>query len=287
MVRFSLVKPLVFCLLAIGWISMAASAQFAPRPAGQSGGGLPPQVRNVGIDQRLNAQLPLDLAFRDETGQTVRLGEYFGAKPVVLTLVYYDCPMLCTQILNGVAGSLKGINFDIGKQFDVVTVSFNPKETSVLAASKKANYLERYGRAGASAGWHFLTGDQHSIDALCEAVGFRYQYDPSTGQYAHASGIMVVTLEGKISKYFYGIEYAPRDLRLGLVEASAKKIGTPVDQLLLYCFHYDPTTGKYGAVVMNIIRLAAILTIVGTVILIVLMRKRFAGQAQVKMGGTA
>lgn len=280
-------RRLLFLFLALLLGAMPSYAQFVPGPGGRPPGGLPPQVRNVGIDQRLDAQVPLDLAFRDESGKTVRLGEYFGSKPVVLTLVYYDCPMLCTQILNGVVGSLKALKFEIGNEFNVVTVSFNPKETSDLAASKKQSYLTRYGRPGAEQGWHFLTGDQSSIDSLCQAVGYRYQYDPATQQYAHASGIMVLTPQGKVSKYFYGIEYAPRDLRLGLIEASASKIGTPVDQVLLYCFHYDPSTGKYGAVVMNIVRLAAILTIAGMIILVLLMRKRFARQAEVKIGGAA
>lgn len=276
-----------FLLLAMGLWPISAAAQYGLQRDGQATGGLPPQVRNVGIDQHLDAQVPLNLPFRDETGQTVKLGEYFGSKPVVLALVYYDCPMLCTQILNGIAGSLKGINFSIGQEFDVVTVSFNPKEDSGLAAAKKKSYVARYGRQGAEQGWHFLTGDQGPIDALCKAVGFRYQYDPSTGQYAHASGIMILTPQGKISKYFYGIEYAPRDLRLGLVEASSEKIGTPVDQVLLYCFHYDPATGKYGAVVMNIIRLAGVVTILGAVILVLVMRRRFARHAEVKIGGAA
>lgn len=235
---------------------------------------LPDALRNVGIDQRLNHQVPRDLSFFDEAGRLVRLREYFGGKPVILSLVYYECPMLCTEVLNGLVSSLKVLSFDVGKQFVVVTVSFNPRETPALAAAKKEKYLQRYGRP-AAAGWHFLTGKQESIDELTKAVGFRYAYDAKTGQYAHASGIMVLTPEGNISRYFYGIEYAPRDLRLGLVEASANKIGSAVDQLLLFCYHYDPSTGKYSAIVMNFIRLGGIITVLvlGTFIGLSLRRK--------------
>jgi len=217
---------------------------------------IPPSLQGVGIDQRLDEQIPLDTKFRDESGRTVELGRYFGSKPVVLALVYYECPMLCTEILNGMVGSLKGISFNAGREFEVVSVSFNPKDTPELAAMKKQNYVRRYGRAGSEDGFHFLTGDQASIDALTRAVGFRYKYDEKSGQFAHASAIYVLTPQGRLSRYFYGVEYAPRDVRLGLVEASRNKIGSPADQLLLFCYHYDPATGKYGAVAMNILRLA-------------------------------
>jgi protein SCO1/2 len=234
----------------------------------------PALLRDVGIDQRLNEQVPLDLRFRDEAGRTVRLGDYFGRKPVILALVYYECPMLCTEVLNGLVGSLKVLSFDVGNQFTVVTVSFNPRETPALAAAKKAAYLGRYARPGAAGGWHFLTGEEPSIAALTRAVGFHYTYDPKTNQYAHAAGIMVLTPQGKISRYFYGIEYAPRDLRLGLVEASANKIGSPIDQLLLFCYHYDPAIGKYSAIVMNFVRLGGVITMLalGTLILVLLRR---------------
>ncbi len=234
---------------------------------------VPPQLRDVGIDQKLGQRVPLDLEFRDETGQTVQLGDYFKDKPVLLTLVYYDCPMLCTQVLNGVVGSLKALSFTPGKEFRIVTVSFDPHESPRLAKAKKEIYLERYSRPGAAAGWHFLTGDEQSIAALTSAVGFRFKYDETSRQFAHASGIMVLTPQGKLSHYLYGIEYAPRDLRLSLVEASANKIGSPVDQLLLYCYHYDPMTGRYGAVVMNIIRAGGFATFIGLAILIVILRR--------------
>ena len=218
-------------------------------------------LREVGIDQHLDQQIPLDLTFRDETNQPVQLGQYFGSKPVILALVYYECPMLCTLTLNGLVSALKTVSFDVGNQFNVVTVSFNPSETPRLAASKKQTYLKSYGRPGADAGWHFLTGDAASITRLADAVGFRYRWVPEQKQFAHAAGITVLTPSGKLARYFFGVEYAPRDLRLGLVEASEEHIGSPVDQLLLYCFHYDPTTGKYGAVVMNIVRLGGALTV--------------------------
>ena len=221
----------------------------------------PPLVRNVGIDQRLNQQLPLDLVFRDEAGRAVPLRTYFRRRPVILTLVYYECPMLCNQVLNGLVSALRVLKFDAGREFDIVTVSFNPSETPALAAEKKQNYLARYKRPGAAAGWHFLTGEPAAIAELTRVVGFRYAYDPATRQFAHASAIIVLTPDGRIARYFYGIEYAPKDLRLGLVEASQGKIGNLADQVLLYCFHYDPATGKYGAIAMNIMRIGAVLTV--------------------------
>jgi protein SCO1/2 len=191
----------------------------------------------------------------------VRLGDFFGKRPVVLALVYYECPMLCTQILNGLAASLGTITLDAGREFDVVAVSFDPRETPALAAEKKRSYLARYRRPGSEQGWHFLTGEAAAISALTEAVGFRYRFDPATGQFAHGSAVFVLTPSGELSRYFYGIEYAPRDLRLALVESADSRIGTPVDQLLLYCFHYDPATGKYGAVALNMIRLGGVATV--------------------------
>ena len=237
-------------------------------------GGKPEVLKEVTIEQRLNEQVPLDLEFRDETGRTVRLGEYFGEKPVVLSLVYYECPMLCNQVLNGMVGTLEALSFTAGKEFTVLTVSFDARETPALAAAKKKTYLKRYGREEAAAGWHFLTGPQESIDRLTERVGFRYRWDPESKQFAHASAIMVATPAGKLSHYFYGIEYSARELRLGLVEASSGRIGSPVDQLILYCYHYDPTTGKYGPLVMNIMRLGGILTVVGLAALLLILWRR-------------
>ena len=191
----------------------------------------------------------------------VRLGDYFGKKPMILNLVYYNCPMLCGEVLSGLESAMRMLKFDVGKEFDVLTVSFDPRETPDMATKKKAEFLKRYGRPGAAEGWHFLTGPQESIDALTKAAGFQYQYDPKTGQFAHATAIMVLTPEGKIAQYYYGVEYAPKDLRLGLIQASQNKIGTLADQVLLYCYHYDPTTGKYGAIILRVLQLSALATI--------------------------
>jgi protein SCO1/2 len=234
----------------------------------------PPGLKNVGIEQKLNEQLPLNLAFRDETGKAVKLGDYFGKKPVILSLVYYRCPMLCGELLSGLEGSLKAMSFDVGKDFDVVTVSFDPKDTPADATEKKANVLKHYQRAGAAQGWHFLTGSQESITAITNAVGFSYDYDAKSGQFAHSTAIMVITPEGKIAQYYYGVEFPPRDLRLGLVQASQNKIGTLADQVLLYCYHYDPQSGKYGAIISHIIQLGGGVTLLslGTVLIILFRR---------------
>src|SRR6202051_2634894 len=221
----------------------------------------PPRLENVGIEQHLNAQVPPDLIFRDESGRVVKLGDYFGRKPLILNLVYYNCTMLCGEALAGLSSAMRLVKFDVGNEFNVITVSFDPRETPEMAAAKKKDYVGRYGRANAAAGWHFLTGQADSIHALTTAVGFQYQYDAKTNQYAHATAIMVLTPQGRISRYFYGVDFPPKDLRMGLVEASQGKIGNAVDQVLLYCYHYDPATGKYGAIVSNILRLGAGLTI--------------------------
>ena len=267
-----------------------SSPLYGARPSsGASSNGLPTALRDVRIEQKLDQQLPLDLAFRDENGQSVRLGQYFGNKPVVLALVYYDCPMLCTQILNGMVTSFRVLPFEIGKEYEVVTISFDPRETAALATKKKkiyVDYLPEKRRAAATQGWHFLTGDPESIKAITDAVGFHYHYDEATKQFAHASAIMVATPHGKLSRYYYGIEYSARDLRLGLIESAANKIGSPVDQLLLYCYHYDPATGKYGAVVMNIVRVGGVLTLIAIAIMFLLFRRRPA-QLKLKPGGVA
>lgn len=289
------------CNLSVVFL-FAVSATFAQAPPGPSSPlygartdvgktstGLPTALRDVRIEQKLNQQLPLDLVFRDESGQQVQLGQYFGKKPVVLALVYYGCPMLCTQVLNGMVTSFRVLPFEIGKEFDVVTVSFDPRETSALAIEKKklyVDYLPEKMRADANKGWHFLTGDPVNIEKLTAAVGFHYRYDEATKQFAHASGIMVTTPQGKLSRYFYGIDYAPRDLRLGLIESSANKIGSPVDQLLLYCYHYDPATGKYGATVMAVMRIAGIITILGILAMFFLLKPRNPRNLRV-IGGRA
>jgi protein SCO1/2 len=221
----------------------------------------PPLLQGIGIDQRLNEQVPLDLQFRDEAGKTVTLGDYFGKKPVILSLVYFGCPMLCTMAENGLLHSLQEVKFSVGDQFEVLTVSFDPLDTPELAAAKKAVYVGLYGRKGADRGWHFLTGDEASIQQLTRAVGFRYRYDVQAKQYVHATGVMVLTPKGKIARYFYGIYYPSRDLRLGLVEASANKIGSPVDEVLLFCCRYDPATGKYGMIISRILQMAGLITV--------------------------
>jgi protein SCO1 len=235
---------------------------------------LPELLTEIGLDQRLNDQLPLDLRFKDELGREVRLGDYFGKRPVILTLVYYECPMLCTQVLNGLTSALGVMQFSIGREFDIVTVSFDPGEGPELAAAKKAAYLDRYDRAGAERGWHFLTGDPKSIAALTRAVGFRYAYNEGIDQYAHVSGIMILTPEGRLSRYFYGIEYGPRDVRLAIIEAGDRKIGTPIDAFLLYCFHYDPKSARCSFAVMRVMRTAGIATLAALVVGVVVLRRR-------------
>jgi protein SCO1 len=220
-------------------------------------------LSQVGLDQKLGDQIPLDLEFNDETGRAIRLSELFGSRPVVLTLVYYECPMLCSLILNGTVRAMRTLDFSAGREFDVLTVSIDPTETPELAKAKKEEYLANYRRSGAEDGWHFLTGREESIRALAEAVGFRYALDPASGEYAHAAGIMVLTPGGQVARYFYGVEYAPRDLKLGLMEASDEKIGSPVDQLLLLCFHYNPLTGRYNFAVMTAVRVGGALTVLG------------------------
>jgi protein SCO1 len=274
-----------FCLLA----AATARGQYAQPPVGPVPTGNSTEVlKKVGIEQKLNSQIPLDLSFRDEEGREVRLGEYFrNGKPVVLTLVYYECPMLCNQVLNGVVGTLQALSFTPGREFEVVTVSFDPREGPELAAKKKETYLKRFGREGAGAGWHFLTGDKASIDALAQSVGFRYVWDEQSQQFAHASAIMVATPEGRLSHYFYGIEYSPKDLRLALVESSKGQIGTPVDELILYCYHYDPSTGRF-APVMAVLRAAGVLTVFGVVALILfLVRLTRRKEEEIKVGGPA
>jgi protein SCO1/2 len=232
----------------------------APAP-GDAARDKPGLLSKIRIDQRLNHQVPLDLPFVDETGKDVKLGDYFGRRPVILALVYYECPMLCTQVLNGLVTALGVMNFEPGREFEVVAVSFNPREGPGLASQKKAAYMERYGRPQTAGGWHFLTGTEPAIRQLADAVGFRYEYDEAIKQYAHGAGIEVLTPRGVVSKYFYGIEYSPRDIRLGLIEASEERIGTPIDDFLLFCYHYDPSTGKYGAAVLRLVRLGGVATI--------------------------
>jgi protein SCO1 len=265
-------------LLASGLLSFALLAYPAVCTAQLSGpvqniGVRPELLKVVGIDQKLNGAIPLGLAFRDENGSTAKLSEFFGQKPVVLALVYYNCPMLCTQVLNGLDRSLKDLPMDIGKDFNVVTVSIDPSETPKLASAKRDLYTGIYGRPGAARGWHFLTGEESQIRQLANAVGFRYAYDADSKQFAHASAVMVLTPGGKISRYFYGITYPARDMRLGLVEASEGKIGSAVDQLLLFCYHYDPVTGKYGMLISRVIKAGGLLTVLAIGILVLVLSR--------------
>jgi protein SCO1/2 len=252
---------LVAAVLACSLFAAAPRASAQLTDPVQSVGVRPDLLKQVGIDQKLNQSIPLDLTFHDEHGNTVQLGKYFGQKPVVLSLVYYGCPMLCTQVLSGMEASLRNISLNIGEDYNVVTVSIDPSESPNLARVKQELYTGVYGRPGASEGWHFLTGDEANIKKLADAVGFRYAYDADSKQFAHASAIFVLTPEGKLSKYFYGITYPSRDVRLGLVEASEGKIGTPVDAVMLFCYHYDPNTGKYGLLVSRLIRGGGALTV--------------------------
>ncbi len=223
----------------------------------------PPGLLNVGIDQRLGEQVPLNLQFRDESGKTVSLSDYFKeGRPVILNLVYYNCPMLCGEVLQGLTAAMKVLKFNPGVEYEVVTVSVDPREGPELAAAKKQTFLERLNRPGAEKGWHFLVGQKDQIDALATAIGWHYQYDPKTDQFAHAAGVVLVTPQGKIAQYYYGVEYSARDMRLGIIEASKNRIGSLADEILLYCYHYDPRTGKYGAVVTNMIRLGGAATVV-------------------------
>jgi protein SCO1/2 len=257
-------------LLAATLLVLAASAF----PARAQQNAPLPILKQVGITQNLNVQIPANLAFRDETGQTVRIGDFFGKKPIVLSLVYFDCPALCTEVLNGELRTMKAISLDLGKDFEAVTVSFEPKDTSALAKAKRDVYAGQYGRPNAAPHWHFLTGEQSSIDELTNVAGFRYAYDSSIRQYAHAAAILILTPDGRIDRYFYGVQYPARDFRLGLVEASEGKIGTVTDQAMLFCYQYDPMTGKYGLIVMNVVRAAGGLTVLAIGLFMLLMFRR-------------
>jgi protein SCO1 len=238
---------------------------------GMTSAAMPAPLREIGFDQHLDERVPLDTAFLDETGRAVKLGDYFGARPVVLVFAYYDCPMLCTLVINGLAIALDVLSLEPGKDFDIVTVSFDPRDTPATAAAKKAAYIARYKRPGAAASWHFLTGGQSSIGRLAHAAGFRYVWDKETKQFAHPTGVIVLTPDGRLARYLFGIEYGPRDLRYAIVEASNGKVGSAVDSLLLYCYHYDPMTGRYGMAIMRVVRIAAAATVLALGAFIVVM----------------
>lgn len=260
-----------------------AQGFYSSPPERQPANERPAALREVGLDQKLNEQLPLDARFKDENGNDVAIGDYFtSGRPVVLALVYFECPMLCTQVLNGLTGALETMNLDAGKDFDVIALSFDPREEPKLARAKKIAYMGRYGRPGTEHGWHFLTGSEESIARVTDAVGFRYTFDENIGQFAHGALITVLTPEARISRYLYGIDYGGRDLRLALVEASNGAIATPVDRALLYCYHWDPTTGRYGFMAMTLVRGAGVLTLLGfgMFIAVSLRRERRAARAE-------
>jgi protein SCO1/2 len=281
------VNSMVVCFLGLALLGGAAWGQgmgngiMSPPPNVR-----PPGLKNVGIQQNLNQQIPPDLVFTDDLGRNVRLGDYFGKKPLILNFVYYGCPMLCGEALSGLESTLRVLKFDLGKEFEVITISFDPKDTPETAAKKKDQFLRRYNRPGAERGWHFLVGQPAAIEAVTKAAGFQYQYDEKTGQFAHSTAILVLTPQGKIAQYYYGIEYPPKDLRLALVEASENRIGNVMDELLLYCYHYDPEKGKYSATVMRVLRLMGVATMLclGALVFVLIRRNpdNFHGAAQVR-----
>jgi len=273
---------LVLLIIAASLFSAApAYAQMTGAPVagyklepGAVASSIPAPLREIGFDQHLDQALPLDTPFADERGQTVRLGEYFGSKPVVLAFVYYSCPMLCTQVLNAMTSTLGVLSLDAGQDFEVVLVGFDPRERPEQAAAKKAEQLQRYKRPGAEAGWHFLTGSEGSIKKVASAAGFRYVWDEQTQQFAHPTGVIIVTPDGRPARYLFGIEYGPRDVRFALLEASAGKIGSVADSLLLYCYHYDPMTGRYGLYIMRTLRIAGVATVLLIATFIIVMVRR-------------
>jgi protein SCO1 len=248
-----------------------------PSDAGVASTTVPQPLKDVTFEQRLGSTLPLDARFRDEAGRDVALGDYFGKRPVVLAFVYYSCPMLCTQVLNGVSSAVKVMPFAPGSDFDVVYVSFDPRDTPATAADKKQAQLEDYKQTPTAAGWHYLTGDEASIRRVTNAAGFSYRWDESSGQFAHVSGVVVATPDGMLSRYFYGVEYSPKELRMAIVESGKGQVGSLIDQLLLYCYHYDPATGRYGVIAMNLVRLGGAVTVVLLGGFIWLMRRREGG----------
>jgi protein SCO1 len=257
---------LLCCLLNVTGLAQVSS--YGDKQEGQnSGDQVPTVLQRVGVDQRLNQQLPLDAQFVDETGKTVKLGDYFGKRPAILTLVYYNCPMLCSEEMDGLTSALEMVRLDPGKDFDVIVISIDPTETPALAARKKNYYMRRYGRPGSESGFHFLTGQQPAIDAVSKATGFAYVRVPGPDgkldQFAHASAIEVVTTSGRLAQYYLGVEYSPKDVMLGLVEASGNKIGSPVQNILTYCYHYDPQTNKHSLVVARVVQLGGMVTVAG------------------------
>ncbi len=261
-------------IVALLAASSALQAQTVPGNVGSTAAAMPPALQNVGFEPSLDGQMPLDLHFHDETRRDVQLREFFGRKPVVLAFVYYSCPMLCDQVQMGVAGTLRMLSFNPGRDYEVVFISFDSRDTPEMAAEKKKAALARFRRPETVSGWHFLTGSKESIEAATRAANFRFRFDAKSNLFAHASGVMILTADGRISRYFYGVEYPGRDMRLGLVDASAGKIGSPIDHVLLFCYHYDPSSATYSASILRIIRLGGILTILLLVGSIWIFRRR-------------
>lgn len=274
-------------IFAVGMLLTVAGrnfAQMAPDAVGPASSSMPAILQNVTFRPGLNAQMPLDTAFTDETGQSVQLGQYFHQqKPVLLAFVYYGCPMLCTQLEQGVVGSLRMLSFNPGRDYEVVFVSFDERDTSEMAAAKKSTALDHFRRKETAAGWHFLTGSKESIAAVTNVANFHFNFDAKNNLFAHASGIMLLTPDGRISRYFYGVEFPGRDLRLGLVDASQGRIGTPVDKMLLFCFQYDPSTARYSATILGIMRILAVGTVAGLLLMILIFRKRDLRAARAKL----
>jgi protein SCO1 len=271
--------PMAVLLLS----AVSGRAQTIPSNVGSPATNMPPVLQNVGFEPPLNGQMPLDLAFRDETGRNVQLRDYFGQKPVVLAFVYYNCPMLCDQVEQGVVGTLRMLSFNPGRDYEVVFVSFDPSDTPETAVQKKSKAMTHFRRPETASGWHFLTGTQESIAAATKAANFRYSYDAKSKLFAHASGVLLLTPDGRISRYFYGVEYPGRDMRLGLVDASAGKIGTPIDHVLLFCYQYDPTTAKYSAAVLRMVRVGGILTMLTIIVAILFFRRREKRKAEMNL----
>lgn len=264
-------------------IGSTASAQMTGTPTqgyiaapGVPSSTMPKPLMEIGFDQHVDEKLPLDATFRDEEGRTVTLGSFYGARPVVLGFVYYECPMLCTQVLNAITTTVNTLSLNAGTDFDLVLVSFDPRETPAQAAAKKAEYVARYKRPGTENGWHFLTGDEAQIKRVTSAAGYRYAWDEQTQQFAHPTGIIVTTPDGRLARYLFGIEYGPRDLKFALMEASEGRVGSVVDSLLLYCYHYDPMTGRYGIYIMRTLRIAGVATVllIGMYIVVMVRRER-------------
>lgn len=267
-------------LLVVGALAASAGTRSMPGEEPAVEPARPALLSRAGFEQKLNAQIPLDLVFRDETGKSVKLGDYFSDRPVILNLVYFNCPMLCTLVINGLVDAMRDIKFLPGQDYEVLTISFNARDDSELAAAKRNNYLKELAVPGAEKGWHFLTGDEAAIKTLTEAVGFTFAYDETTKEFAHASGIMVATPSGRLSHYLYGVVYPARDLRLALVAASSGRIGSPVDQMLLFCYHYDPVTGKFSAALMSLIRAACLAMVTGVAGFLIVMFRREAKTRQ-------